>query len=277
MALNWIKPEEFSFNSFLLMERFQIRLLCQKAEKQEKLKTNLGIALQYNSHVKWYFEIKCPECKSIVEKITKNVPMGLRDNEVRNSEIFVILSVEDFAIYTRPELMATDCDFIRGWKKEYLLELTDFTDKVVLDIGSGSGRLTFAAATVAKHVYASEPVDTLREYMRDKIARGKISNISVIDGMIENIPYPDNTFDIVMSGHVWGDYPEKEYDEMVRVVKNGGYIIDCRGEDERKMEKPNKDIIELGFEYFHYTSIHGGDVYRYMKQIHKTTNRMEII
>ena len=27
MALNWINPEDYSFNSFLLLERFQIRLM----------------------------------------------------------------------------------------------------------------------------------------------------------------------------------------------------------------------------------------------------------
>jgi predicted RNA methylase len=31
---------------------------------------------------------------------------------------------------------------------------------VVLDVGAGTGRLAFAVAQLAKHVYASEPVET---------------------------------------------------------------------------------------------------------------------
>jgi hypothetical protein len=29
MGLGWINPEDYSFNSFLLMERFQIRMMME--------------------------------------------------------------------------------------------------------------------------------------------------------------------------------------------------------------------------------------------------------
>jgi SAM-dependent methyltransferase len=268
MSLNWINADEFSFNSFLLMERFHIRYICNKSCGWEELKTNLGIALCYNPVVKWYFVHKCQECKSIVDEITVNVPAELDKDVVRKSEVFVILAVEDFIVYCYPEIMDTSCDFIYNWDKERLFELVDFSDKVVLDLGSGSGRLAFAAAEKARHVYASEPVDTLREYLRDKIAREKIKNVTVVDGKADTIPYPDNTFDIVMSGHVVGDDYDGELAELTRVVKNGGYILDCPGEDDRK-NCSVKELIKRGFEEFYYVSKSGGDVYRYRKHIFK--------
>ena len=46
-------------------------------------------------------------------------------------------------------MMNEKCDYIYDWNKERLLELVDFKDKIVLDIGSGTGRLAFAAAEKA--------------------------------------------------------------------------------------------------------------------------------
>ncbi|WP_340022713.1 class I SAM-dependent methyltransferase [Paenibacillus sp. FSL K6-1096] len=125
-------------------------------------------------------------------------------------------------VYVYPDLMNQNCDYIYDWDKQLLFELADFTDKVVLDLGSGTGRLAFAAAEKAKRVYACEPTDMLREYMRDKIKRENINNVVVVDDTIENIPYEDNSFDIVMSGHVVGDNYDAQIAELSRAVKNGG-------------------------------------------------------
>ena len=266
MALNWINVNDYSFNSFLLLERFQIRLICQTIG--EEFKKNLGIALYYNPPVKWYFMHKCPECKLYVEGITSSVSPGLSERDIRQAEVFIMEVWEDFVVYCYPEIMDQSCNFIYAWNKERLFELADFTGKVVLDVGSGSGRLAFAAAEKAKCVYASEPVDKLREYLRDKITRENIKNIIVVDGMVDKIPYPDNMFDIVMSGHVVGDDYDLELAELTRVVKNGGYILDCPGEDDRKSSS-RIEMIKRGYEELHYVSKLGGDVYRYRQQIVK--------
>jgi hypothetical protein len=267
MALNWIDVHDFSFNSFLLMERFQIRMLCGYRDRPE-WRNKMGIALRHNPAVQWYFIHKCPECASVVEEITAMAPDGLEAEEIRKAEAFALASVEDFVTYTRPEIMDTNCNFINGWNKERLFELADFTGKIVLDVGSGSGRLAFAAAEHARQVYASEPVDTLREYLRDKIAREEIRNVRVVDGMAHSLAYPDDTFDIVMSGHVVGDDYDAEIAELARVVKSCGWLLDCPGEDDRK-RNPDGELYKRGWEEFHYISIFGGDVYRYRKQVFK--------
>lgn len=202
--------------------------------------------------------------ENLEEKSTKE----MNQQEIRAAELYVLSYVEDFVTYTTPEVMNEKCDFIYAWKKERLFELADFQGKRVLDMGSGSGRLAFAAAERAGEVYACEPVDCLREYLRDKIRREKIKNIRVVDGMSDNLAYPDNTFDIVMSGHVVGDHYDDELAEIFRVVKSGGWVLDCPGE-ERRARESNTELLKCGFEEFHYTSSLGGDVYRYRKQIFK--------
>lgn len=268
MSLNWINVEEYSFNSFLMMERFQIRMLLQWAEHDEALAGQLGTALGANPAVRWYFMHKCPECRAVAESLGEDCH-GLDEKEIRDAELYVLSCAEDFVTYTTPEVMDEKCDFIYAWDRERLFELADFSGKRVLDIGSGSGRLAFAAAERAGEVYASEPVDSLREYLRDKIRRENIRNVRVVDGMADSLPYPDDTFDIVMSGHVVGDDYERELAEIFRVVKPGGWVLDCPGEESRRRE-PNRELLRRGFEELYYKSASlGGDVYRYRKQVFK--------
>jgi ubiquinone/menaquinone biosynthesis C-methylase UbiE len=118
-------------------------------------------------------------------------------------------------------------------------------------------------------VYACEPVDRLREFMRNKIACEGISNVVVLDGTIEDIPFEDNTFDISMSAYVLGLDYKKEISNLERVTKNGGYIIDCRGEEDEKRKAPNKHLLDAGFQWSYYVSKNGGDVYRYWKKVIK--------
>lgn len=268
MGLSWINAKEISFNSFLLMDRWLVRMICNNYLDWPEFIDNLSISLAYNPAVAWYFAHRSPESKPSIDKLIAMAPQNLCAENVRKAEVFVIGAMETSVIYTYPDIMDKCCDYIYDWDKKYLFELTDFTGKLVLDVGSGTGRLAFAAAEKAKRVYASEPTDMLREYMRDKIKRENIKNMIVVDGTVEQIPYEDNTFDIVMSGHVVGDDYDREISELTRVVKSGGYIIDCIGEDNRK-RKPDEELLRRGFESFYHVSKSGGDIYRYRKMIIK--------
>jgi SAM-dependent methyltransferase len=271
MALNWINPEEFSFNCFLLMDRFQIRLMMDSGgwrNNKAEWRQSMGVALNANPVVKWFFEHKCPECAAIVKEIADSAPVIMDVAEIRKAEIYTIISVEDFAIYTKPWIMDNSCDFIKGWNKERLYEMADFSGKIILDVGSGSGRLTFAAAEIAEWVYSSEPVDNLREYLRDKITKEGIKNVRVVDGIVTALPYPNDSFDIVMFGHVVGDDWDKEIAELTRVCKSGGWLLDCPGDSERDM-KLSEDFVKRGFETMYYKGSYDKDVYRYRKQVFK--------
>lgn len=265
---NWINPEEFSPNSFLLMDRWIINMIIDNYGTDDEFISDFSVLLKYNPAVQWYLIHKCPEKKDYMEKITSDVSKTLTKDEVKKHEIDLIKMLETTMVYTAPNNMEKDCDYIVNWDENSLFKLADFTDKVVLDVGSGTGRLAFAAAKKARRVYASEPTDMLREYMRDKIKNNNISNIKVLDGFVANLPFEDNTFDIVMSGHVVGDDYENEIAELTRVVKNGGYIIDCIGEDNRK-RKPDEELLKRGFEMFYHKSKTGGDIYRYRKHVFK--------
>jgi len=235
----WINPNEYSFNSLLLLERFQIRLMMGPNNwqmKDMKWKENMGIALNANPAVQWYLSHRCPEYAELLAELSANAPAVTDAEQVRSAEVHALSSVVDWVTFTTPEVMSELCEWIYGWNKDTLFELVDLAGKTVLDVGAGSGRLAFAAAEKAAWVYASEPVETLREFMRDKIKTEGIKNVRVLDGLVTELPFPDDTFDVVMSGHVVGDDYDSEIAEITRVCKSGGWVLGCSGgryEDEK--------------------------------------------
>ena len=271
MAFNLNNIDDYSFNTFLLLEQFQIRLMMNSSgwhSDNAEWKRSMGIALNANPAVKWYLLKRCPECADLVAELTANAPAVTNAEQIRAAEAYALLSVGDFTMYTTPEIMAERCDFIRGWNKEHLFALADLSEKTALDVGAGSGRLTFAAAEKAAWVYASEPVGTLREFMREKIAKEGIKNVRVLDGIVTELPFPDNTFDVVMSGHVVGDDWESEIAELTRVCKPGGWLLDCPGDSKEDM-KPKTELTSRGWEEIHYIGSFGKNVYTHRKQVKK--------
>ena len=267
MSLHWIDSTKISFHCILLMDRRLIGQVCGPwygAEYERKL----GLALAGNPAVAWYCKEKAPETAAYVDALLAGAPRDLPREEVRAAECFVLDEIDWAVVYVYPELMERNCPYIYAWDKARLFELADFTGRLVLDVGAGAGRLAFAAAEQARHVYASEPVDRLREFMRAKIQREGVGNVTVLDGMCECLPYEDSIFDLVMSGHVLGDDYDKELAELERVVKPGGWILDCPGEDDRWME-PKPEMLSRGFACLPYLSKTGGKVCRYRKQVKK--------
>ena len=264
--LGWINTENYSFDCMLRMERFQIRLMFESMN--EETEDAMAAALKANPKTAWLFGRKCPEMAEKVKALTAQAPDNLSPEQIRAAEIRVMDEFEDFVIYTTPEIMGEKCDFIYGWNKERLYELCNLERKTVLDVGSGTGRLAFAAAEKAAFVAASEPVDSLREFMRDEIARKGIRNMRVCDGLCHCLPFPDNTFDVVMSGHVVGDFFRQEVDELTRVAKPGGWLLDVPGDQHREIRR-NEQLLADGWEELGYKGSFGKTTWRYRRQVRK--------
>ncbi len=272
MSYNWIKVEDYSMDTILLFDRWVIRYIMDENQlyndETRDYKTDMAKALSRYPHVIAFCKRKAPECTGFLNKLA-GVSIGdISETEARDAEIAILSAHETFVVYAYPEVM-DQVNYIRHWNPQILYDLVDLDEKIVLDIGSGTGRLAFAAAKRAKRVYASEPCDVLREYMRDKIKKSKIANVKVLDGEVMNLPYEDDTFDVVMSGHVVGDFYDEEIAEMTRVTKSGGFIVCCNGDDEFKRKAPNNELVSRGFKFFMHESCEGGIIYDYRKTVQK--------
>lgn len=269
MAYHWIQAEHYTMDTLLLLDRWVIRYWMSEnrhySSTGRDYQTDMGKALSRYPHVIQFCKRKAPECAGFVDASLALVPEALSHEEARRAEISILDYHDTFVVYAYLEVME-QVNYIRNWSPERLFHLVDVTDRVMLDVGAGTGRLTFASASKARRVYASEPCDTLREYMRDRIRREAIANVKVLDGVVTDLPFEDSTFDVVMSGHVVGDDYDREPEEMTRVVMPGGWLVICNGDDEFKRKAPNRELVERGFEYFMYESAEGGIIYNYRKQ-----------
>ena len=144
--LNWINPEDYTFDHMLLLDRFQIRMML--GIPMADYCRDLGIALKHNPKVAWVFARRSPEHADRVRELVTSAPEA-DAAEIRAAELRLINMHEDFMMFTTPERMDAQSDYIYSWNQTRLLELTDFGGKTVLDVGSGSGRLAFAAASQA--------------------------------------------------------------------------------------------------------------------------------
>ena len=111
---------------------------------------------------------------------------------------------------------------------QILMNRFDFRDKVVADIGSGSGLSSFEFARVARRVIGVEIEEAMRDLAeRERIRRG-VQNIEFLQGDAKQIPLPDSSVDIV-AGITLLISPVDGYREFIReairVTADGGWIL----------------------------------------------------
>lgn len=110
-------------------------------------------------------------------------------------------------------------DFDSAWRRA-----VGYAPGVVLEIGSGAGRITRRLAEVFEHVIAVDVSPDIIEYARTRVVASNIS-WQLSDGGI--IPAADSTVDAIFSCHVFQHFPANSaqlsvFKEARRVLKTGG-------------------------------------------------------
>src|SRR2546430_16182483 len=96
---------------------------------------------------------------------------------------------------------------------------------LVLDVACGTGVVAVTAARIGARVRGLDLAPALLTDARKNAALAA-SDIDFVEGDVEALPYPDATFDMVLSqfGHMFAPRPEVAISEMLRVLKPDGTI-----------------------------------------------------
>jgi SAM-dependent methyltransferase len=225
----------------------------------------LAIALETNPVVDWYIQNKCPEVQDWLEEVHALARTGLTldPTSVRAAEETVMREINDLLVYVVDPSIYDRQPFL-GWDSSELTDLVDFSGKTVIDVGSGTGRLALTVAALAATVFAVEPVGNLRHYIKEKAHKQGFKNVFAVDGFVTSIPFPNHFADVTISGHVFGDHPEAEYQEMERVTRPGGMLILCPGTSRSERQAHNY-LLSQGFTWSEYIEPQDHTVRKYWK------------
>ncbi|MDE3198908.1 MAG: methyltransferase domain-containing protein [Acidobacteriota bacterium] len=98
--------------------------------------------------------------------------------------------------------------------------------ETVLDIATGTGVAAITAARAGARVNGLDLTPELLEVARENAHIAQTEDIVWTEGDAESLPYPDASFDVVISqfGHIFAPRPEVAVAEMRRVLKPGGRL-----------------------------------------------------
>ncbi|MCS5711616.1 methyltransferase domain-containing protein [Candidatus Berkiella aquae] len=95
----------------------------------------------------------------------------------------------------------------------------------VLDVACGTGVVAITAAKIGAKASGIDLCPALVNRAQENTAIANVT-VDVQEGDVESLPFPDHSFDAVLSqfGHMFAPRPQVAIQEMLRVLKPGGII-----------------------------------------------------
>ena len=202
-----------------LLEPFQIDTLKSMAPEQE-----FAAVLFAYPNIKKFLINKHPPIADYIKGVQDKHGPAVNKKELTDFRDRFLWEIAILLIYDKyPEIY--DKRVILGWDLKDITSVVSLKDKIVIDVGAGTGRVAFKVVKDAGIVFAVEPCANLRQFIRKKAIKNNISNLFVIDGFLHEIPLPQGYADVLITSNAIGWKLEDELKEIERIVKPGGYVI----------------------------------------------------
>ena len=120
----------------------------------------------------------------------------------------------------------------------------------VLDLGSGAGTDSLVAAEMVGergHVTGIDISPPMLAKARAAAAEMGAANVEFVESEAERLPFPDESFDVVISNGVIDLIPDKDavFSEIVRVLRPGGRIQLADVTIQRPVSEESRKDIDL--------------------------------
>jgi len=139
----------------------------------------------------------------------------------------------------------------------YVSSVTDVENKDVLEVGSGRGG---GARFIAKYLNPKKmcAIDISQNQVDFSKKNNDQDNLEYRKGDAESIPYPDNSFDVVInveSCHCYGEL-SKFFSEVSRVLRPGGYFVLSDLRHKKDVENFRSEVKNIpGFDFLEEENI----------------------
>ena len=182
----------------LLLEPFQIAYFPGWVPERE-----LAAVLWAHPMLRRFLVVRCPDVAGLLQSAMAQYGPAQDDQELARCGDALVWTIADLLVYNKcPEVY--DSLAFHKWGFAEVTSVVALNEKVVIDAGSGTGRVALEAAHTARHVFAVEPVGRLRQFIRSKAAAAGLKNLFVLDGFLDAIPLPDAFADVLITSHALG-------------------------------------------------------------------------
>jgi len=246
-----------------VLEPFQIESLKTMAPRKE-----FAALMFAHPNIKDFFINKQPSIVEYIKEIQEIFGPETNKKILSESLDYFLWEIAILIIYNKyPEVY--DRRVIFGWDIKDITSVVSLKDKIVIDAGAGTGRAAFKAVKDADIVFAVEPCNNLRNFIRNKADKNKISNLFIIDGVLHRIPLPKDFADVLITSNAIGWKLNDELIEMERIVKPGGFVIHLLCSDNKDDVNPFKqDLTSSKWNYNYSVFENNNDVIvRFWKKI----------
>ena len=167
---------------------------------------------------------------NIIEKIKESFSVQAENFESKNMSF----SKQEYLDYTIKSIEASKTDH-------------------VLEVAAGTCACGRSIASEVATVTCLDATPAMLEIGEKAAKEKRMTNISFVEGLAENLPFDDDSFDIVMTRLTFHHFAEmkKPFEEMNRVLKSGGKLVIIDMEATEETLRETEDNIETLRDFSH--------------------------
>lgn len=166
-------------------------------------------------------------------------------------------------------------------KQEYLEHMVSCVapqrSDTVLEVAAGTCICGRSLAPFVKNVTCLDMTTAMLAVGKDEAEKQGLCNIDFVQGDAENLPFSDNSFDIVISRLAFHHFsnPKRCFSEMTRVVKTGGKLVVIDMEAAEEALRNTEDEIETLRDPSHMRNLSKEEFTDMFRENHLTITAMD--